>query len=362
MPRTWTAITFAAAISLGSAARAAPARRSGPTEVKVTWVAVADWIFKVGDVRIYMDGALTRFDPANFYGGGSGLSFSRQAVCPDRAMDERLLDALGGDRHLDFIITGHSNLDHAYDTATLAKLTGAHIIGAPSTCFQAIAQGVRASRCTPVHGGETFDLGNDVTVRVVHWNHSGNASSADLHDPLELTKPPTPDANGCFRPGVLEDFPNGGGGRGYLFTAGEGRKQVSWFYTDTGSDFDFDDPIVVNRGAMVFPSPRDNLIAAMRDAHLSGVDLSIGSGSLPLQTLVVPLLRPAAFIPNHLGSFFTPFLDGLQTPFSNPALAAYLDSQGTELLAPQQYLDAWKLDAKGVVSVPNRDVKRKLGF
>lgn len=347
----------------------AGSRPEGSHEVKLTWVSIADWIFKVGDLRIYMDGALTRFDPANFFGGGSGLSFSRHAVCPDKALDERLLRALGGDRHLDFIITGHSNLDHSFDTATLARLTGAHIIGAPSTCFEAFAQGIPASQCTMVNGGEEFDLGNDVTVRVVHWNHSGNASNPDLHLPFELTKTPTPDpATGCLRPGVLEDFPNGGGGRGYLFTVGdrdddgEPGEQLSWFYTDTGSDFDFDQPIMVNGGAATFPSPRDNLIAAMADAGLNGVDLSIGFASLPLLKLVVPILRPRSFIPNHLGSFFTPFLAGLQTPFSSPPIADFLAGQGTDLVVPQQFLDAWRLNANGVFPTPNNDVKRKLGF
>jgi hypothetical protein len=98
-----------------------------------------------------------------------------------------------------------------------ARETGAQIIGARSTCFQAIAQGIPASRCTIVEGGEVLDLGKSVTVRVVRWNHWGDPSVhpflAMLQAPVELKA--VPDAANGLRPGVFEDFPNGGGTRSY---------------------------------------------------------------------------------------------------------------------------------------------------
>lgn len=345
---------------LGAPALAGP-RTVGPHEAELTWVNIADWVFKVGDLRIYMDGAITKFDRANIFGGVAGFAFSHEPVCPDLPTIQRVLDALGGQAKLDFILTGHSNLDHSFDTATIARLTGAHIIGSQSTCFQAFAQGIPASQCTIVNGGEVLDLGSGVTVRVVRWNHSGSAANPDLHEPRELTAIPTPDpATGCLRPGTLEDFPNGGGGRGYLFTVNNPGAPFSWYYVDTGSDFDFDQPVIVN--GVNFGSPRDSLIAAMGDAGLSGVDLWIGLASLNFARLVVPILHPRALLPNHLGSFFASFFDGLTTPFSNPALESFLAAEGIELVVPQQYLDAWKIDASGVTSVPNTNVKQKLGF
>jgi L-ascorbate metabolism protein UlaG (beta-lactamase superfamily) len=333
----------------------------GPHEVKLTWVNIADWVFKVGDLRIYMDGAITKFDRSNIFGGVAGFAFSHHPVCPDLPTIQRVLDALGGEGTIDFILTGHSNLDHSFDTATIAKLTGAHIVGSQSTCFQAFAQGIPRSQCTIVNGGEVMDLGGGVTVHVVRWNHSGNASNPDLHEPRELTAIPTPDpVTGCLRPGTLEDFPNGGGGRGYLFTVNNPGGPISWFYVDTGSDFDFDQPVIVD-GAN-FGSPRDGLITAMWEAGLSEVDLWIGLASTNFARLVVPLLNPRALIPNHLGSFFAPFFDGLTTPFSDLTLEAFLLGEGIQLVVPHQYLDAWKLDAKGIRSLPNTNVKRKLGF
>src|SRR5215469_7303630 len=106
-------------VGCGSSTPATPPANSAT----VTWIAVADWYIDVGNTRMYMDGALTRFDPTNFYGGGSGLSYSKAAVCNAKDTDQKVLTAIG--KKPSYIITGHSNLDHSYDTATIAKLTGA---------------------------------------------------------------------------------------------------------------------------------------------------------------------------------------------------------------------------------------------
>src|SRR5262249_22813999 len=284
---------FALVVALVSPLGIAGCGTSTPNQAKITWVAVADWVVDIGSLHIYLDGALTRFDPNNLYGGESGLSYSHAPVCFNKDVDQKVLGAL--EHKPNYHMTGHSNLDHSYDTGTMAKMTNAPIIGSPSTCFQVQAQGLPTSQCKAVLGGESFDLGNDVKVRVVRWNHSGSSANPDLHNPRELTGPPTPDpATGCYRPGVLEDFPNGGGGRGFLFAAGDSGHQFSWYYVDTGSDFDFEQPVIVDGTS--YGAPRDNLIAAMNNAGLTSVDLWIGLSSLPLAQKVVPILKPKAFI------------------------------------------------------------------
>ncbi len=371
-----TQTLFGLVIALVSAIGVVGCGSSPPNQAKLTWVAVADWTVDIGSLHMYLDGALTRFDPTNLYGGLSGLSYSHVPVCFSSSggvakdTDQRVLAAL--EHTPNYHLTGHSNLDHSYDTGTMAKVTRAPIIGSPSTCFQVQAQGIPASECRSVFGGEKIDLGEGVTVRIVRWNHSGSTANADLHDPRELVRPPTPDpTTGCFHPGVVEDFPNGGGGRGLLFTAGSSGHHFSWFFVDTGSDFDFEQPIYMNDATgMVAPAgtgtnygaPKDNLIAAMRDAGLTSVDLWIGLASLPFAQKVIPILRPKAFIPNHQGSFYTDFFLGLTTPFQDTALEAYLTSQNVTLLKPLQYMDAWNLDSTGTVSTPNVTVKQRLGF
>jgi len=345
---------------------------STANQAKVTWVAVADWVFDVGDQHVYVDGALTRFDPNNLYGGASGLSFSHSPVCFNKDADTKVLNAL--EHPINRHITGHSNLDHSYDTGTMAKMTNAPIIGSPSTCFQVQAQGLPTSQCKPVYGGEAIDLGSGVKVRIVRWNHSGSTANPDLHDPRELVAPPTADsATGCYRPGVVEDFPNGGGGRGLLFTAGDSGHQFSWFFCDTGSDFDFEQPIIINPTTGLkdpngtnYGAPKDDLIAAMSNAGLTGVDLWIGPSNVAFAQKVVPILKPKAFIPNHLGSFYVDFFQGYSAasgaPYADTATQSYMASQNVKVLVPTQYMDAWNLDSTGSVSTPNTTVKQKLGF
>ncbi len=210
-------------------------------------------------------------------------------------------------------------------------------------------------------------------VRVVHWNHSGNAASSDLHNPLELIKPITPDASGCFKPGVLEDFPNGGGGRGLLFVGGDSAHRWSIYFVDTGSDFDFtqDVPDNVDEKGNYCGSatcghhgaPSANLAAAMKAEGLDHVDLWIGSASLPLSQLVFPIIHPKAFIPNHLGSFYIDFFKGLTTPYTDTTVPAYVASQSSNFQTPKQFMDSWTVDSStGTVPTPNTAVKAALGF
>src|SRR5262245_32026287 len=142
------------------------AQPAKPKKVFLTWMSVTNWLFEVGDTRIVMDGYISRIPQEAF----SGLSFAQAVPSkPDEQAIKRLIEALGETNSIDYILTGHSHFDHSFDTATWAKLTGARIIGARSTCLQAVAQGIPASQCTAVEGGEMLSLGDQVTVRVVRW-------------------------------------------------------------------------------------------------------------------------------------------------------------------------------------------------
>ena len=77
---------------------------------------------------------------------------------PDTAAVREVFDAIGGKAAVKLLLTGHSHFDHSFDTATWAKLSGARVIGSPTTCLQMRAAGIPARRCTPVYGGEKFTL------------------------------------------------------------------------------------------------------------------------------------------------------------------------------------------------------------
>jgi L-ascorbate metabolism protein UlaG (beta-lactamase superfamily) len=174
MPRTINALAFAVLAStlLTPAARAQQAPR-----VELTWMSIANWEMKIGAKRIWMDAYFSRV-PQSVFVAPPGLpndlyAYTRAPQPVDMEAIRKVRDAALGAEKVDLLLVGHSHWDHSWDTPTWAKLTGAPMIGSVSTCMQAAAQGVPASACQTVSGGEKFDLGEGITMRVVRWNHSG---------------------------------------------------------------------------------------------------------------------------------------------------------------------------------------------
>jgi L-ascorbate metabolism protein UlaG (beta-lactamase superfamily) len=365
-----TFIKVVAAALLLSAAPSRAGAPAAPHEVELTWMSIANWYFRIGSTRIVMDGYITRvpqriFRPAPGFPADQ-FAFTTEPWSPDVPAILRVRDALTADGRLDYLLAGHSHFDHTYDTATWAALTGAQMIGGLSTCLQARAQGIPESQCTVVSGswlnqpGERLQLANGVTMRVVRFNHSGSAANPFQHFARELAAPPTPTANDGFRAGVAEDFPNGGGGRAFLFTVDNPGGKLSFFVNNSASAVDLGADIVVN--GVNFGSPLGNLAAAMRDAGLTSVDAWIGTGGRAVAQLVVPVIHPKVYIPNHWDGLFNPFEAGMPFPFVDANLSAFLDSQGIQLMPQSQYFDTYRLDASGVTMTPNHSVKQKLGF
>ena len=340
----------------------AAASAVGPSYVDITWMSIANIYYELGSTGILTDGYITRIPLSNFYGGGGGLAKTRKASVPDAAAVTRVLTAIGGPSKVNLLLTGHSHFDHSFDTATWSKLTGAPIIGPKTTCFQAIAVSIPADRCTPVYGGEKMTLADGVTVRIVRWNHSGDSrSNPEQHNPIELGAVPRLDAaTGGLRAGVAEDFPNGGGGRGFLFTVAGPDGLYSWFYQNSASPSDLSVPIVI--GGTNYGAPIENLKAAMNDAGLVSVDLWIGTGGASVAQLVLPIIKPKAYLPIHWDGLAGTFLAGAPKAFSDASLATLLANSNVKLLKPVQYMDKWRLDRHGVQPVANTAVKQALGF
>ena len=340
----------------------APARAAGPPHVDITWLSIANIYYELGSLRVLADGYLTRLPQSAFSGGGGGLATTSRAFTPDVAAVSRMLTALGGPSSVNLLLTGHSHFDHSFDTATWSKLSGARIIGSETTCFQAVAESVPRDGCRPVHGGESIALADGVTMRVVRWNHSGDpARNPEQHDPVELGAAPRRDPRtGGLRAGVAEDFPNGGGGRGFLFVVDGPDGRFSWFYQNSASAVDLHVPIVVS--GTNYGAPLDNLKAALSAAGLESVDLWIGTGGLAIAQLVAPVIKPKAYLPIHWDGLWGAFEAGVPNPYSDPALEAFLAAASIRLVRSVQYMDKWRLDRSGVRSVQNADVKRALGF
>ena len=339
-----------------------PVSGAPPSFVDITWMSIANLYYELGSLGIVTDGYITRLPESAFFGGGGGLAWTRQPFKPDVAAVTRVLNVLGQPPKVDLLLTGHSHWDHSFDTGTWAKLTGARIIGSRTTCLQTQAEGVAADRCRAVSGREVISLADGVTMRVVRWNHSGDPSvNPEQHNPVELSSVPVPDpASGGLRAGVAEDFPNGGGNRAFLFTVDGPQGVLSWFYQNSASAVDLHLPIVID--GVDYGAPIENLKIAMRDARVESVDLWIGSGGAAVAKMVLPVVKPKAFIPVHWDGLWGRFENGVTKPYSDPALEEILRSAGVVLLRPAQYMDKWRLDRSGVRPIPNTEVKKALGF
>jgi hypothetical protein len=335
---------------------------AGPQHIDVTWLTITNVYAELGPLNVLIDGYVTRIAQSNFFGGGGGLQNTHSPSLPNVALVDQVLSALGGPDQLNLLLTGHSHFDHSFDTATWSRLTNAPIIGSRTTCFQAVAQGIPAARCTEVLGGENLSLSPGITLRVIRWNHSGDSANPEQHDAVELDSVPIPDpASGGLRAGVAEDFPNGGGGRAFLFTLDGVEGPYTFLFMDSGSAEDLDVPIVL--GGVNYGAPLQNLKTALADAGLSSIDLLIAPSASggELAKLVVPIAHPKAYIPVHWDNFYAPFLARPPT-FSDAAFTQYLSKQHVQQFAPVQVMDKWRLSRGGVQAVPNALVKQALPF
>jgi hypothetical protein len=335
---------------------------AGPPFVDMTWMSMANMYYRIGDLGVVTDGYVSRIPQNEFYGGGGGLANTRNTYKPDVAAVTRVLEALGGPSKVDLLLTGHSHFDHSFDTATWSRLTDARVIGSQTTCYQVTAERIPIEHCTVVDGGEKIALASGITMWVVRWNHSGDpAVNGEQHNPVELKAIPIADfKTGGLKAGVAEDFPNGGGARAFLFVVDGSGGRFSWFYQNSASAVDLHMPIVVD--GRDYGAPIENLKKAMSDAGVPSVDLWIGTGGDAVAQLVLPILKPKAYLPVHWDGLWGAFEAGVERPFSDAPLETRLASSGVRLIRPAQYMDKWRLDREGIRSVENDAVKKALGF
>jgi hypothetical protein len=352
---SWIALLYCTA--LGTNARAATI-----DHVDITWMSIANIYFEFGDRKVLADGYFTRVPQENFFGGGGGLKNTHAPFVSDVTAVRQVMNALGGPRSVDLLLTGHSHFDHSFDTGTWSSLTNAPIIGALTTCLQVQAEKIPAKRCTSVYGGEKIDVAKGVSMYVIRWNHSGNSTdNPEQHDPVELSETPHPDpATGGLLAGVAEDFPNGGGNRAYLFVANTKAGKLSWLFTDSAGFADIDQPIILN--GVNYGAPLDNLRNTMKSAGVTAVDLWIATGSVPVAQRVLPVAKPRAYLPVHWDGLWQPFLKDVPSEWSDAPLENLLKEQGVALVRPGHYMDKWRLDRNGVTPISNAHVKKALGF
>jgi len=80
----------------------------------------------------------------------------------------------------DFVFVSHAHFDHALGADTVARATGAPVVGNYETVRLLAANAVPEAQRWAVSGGETIDCGRDVRVRVFPSQHSCLFAASEL--------------------------------------------------------------------------------------------------------------------------------------------------------------------------------------
>lgn len=120
-----------------------------PAAATLDWLGCATFRLTLGDLVVFLDAYVDRVPAAP----PVGLT----AAEVDRA---------------DWILVGHSHFDHLWGAETIARNTGATVVGSYETIRVMEQQGVPMAQLLPVAGGERLRLGPDVTATVLPSQHS----------------------------------------------------------------------------------------------------------------------------------------------------------------------------------------------
>jgi len=155
---------------------AAPAAPAGPT-LRLRFAGVSTLVFDDGETVWMTDGFFSRPSLGRLLG----------RIAPDRARVQRELDLLGV-KSLAAVVPLHSHYDHAMDSPLVAQLTGAQLIGSPSTMNLGRGAGLPATALREVKPGDVIKLGR-FTLTFFAGRHSptpwsDGVSREDIEAPL----------------------------------------------------------------------------------------------------------------------------------------------------------------------------------
>lgn len=152
-----------------------------PGALTATWLGVTALLLRDGEHAILIDPFFTR--PP----GLLNMVLDR-AIAPDEAAIQRWLVHLGVHK-LDAVLVSHSHFDHAMDAGVVARLTGAALLGSPSTLNIGRGSGVPETQLVAVQPGVAQHYGSfDITfVESRHAGATGGAPTGEIAQPL---KPP----------------------------------------------------------------------------------------------------------------------------------------------------------------------------
>jgi len=302
-------------------------------EAELTYLGVTQWLLRYGETTVLLDSFFSRPEP-----GAEGFT--------EAGLDlmQRVLDAAGVES-IDFILVGHSHADHAIDCGSVAMRTGARVIGSRTTCLIAEAEGLPEDRCTVVGTGAELQLGEATmrAVRTIHFLPQFIGSFGELDEVPALAD--------------VWSAPNGGP-ISYLISF-PGDEPFSMFHTSSIAPIDEDDGSEEDYLA--------NLDSVFGD--VDGVTLWLAPlGFLSEERELTPYfsrIAPEFAIPQHFDGLATEtdLETGLTTAFvASPTLKQVAGDNGSTILVPEEYFDAFIVSPEGVSRSPEAPVKAAFGL
>lgn len=192
-------------------ALAMPATAAAPGALRLRFAGVSTLVFDDGETAFATDGFFSR--------PGKWATLASR-IGPDRAAVERELKALGVTK-LAAVIPLHSHYDHAMDAPLVAQLTGAQLLGAPSTLQVGRGAGLADAQMREVEPGETVTLGR-FTLRFIASRHSPTPWT-DGHEVETIAAPLHPPAHAsAWRTGTVWSLLVEHGGRRLLVQGSAG--------------------------------------------------------------------------------------------------------------------------------------------
>ncbi|MET0986219.1 MAG: MBL fold metallo-hydrolase [Steroidobacteraceae bacterium] len=149
--------------------------------VAVTWLGVDTLLIDDGTTQLLTDGFFSRPPLARLFLG---------KISPDRAAIDRAIARFRIDR-LAAVIPVHSHYDHAFDSAEVAKRTGAKLVGSPSTANLGRGAQLPEAQIVTVTDGQTLAFGH-FTVTMLVSAHASSRSGPPLPGTIDV--PLTPPA------------------------------------------------------------------------------------------------------------------------------------------------------------------------
>lgn len=165
-------------------AAAAPAQAIAASLVRrpivLTYLGNAGWRIEDGRTTIIVDPFLTQFrDRRARYAVPAEDDGTDDILVPDEALIAEHVP------RADYVLVTHDHQDHMLDVPTVAKRTGATVIGRPGTYRIARAEGVPDKQLITVKGGEDLEFGA-FSLRVIPSIHS--EVFGKRYDNLDISK------------------------------------------------------------------------------------------------------------------------------------------------------------------------------